>query len=250
MKELFDAAIMPVNMVPTILLGLILLYWLTVILGALDMDFLNVEVGGSDVEIDMEVDLDADVDIDADLDVDANADIDTDVDADADTDVHTDAGASTAGAIISMNAILGFFNLGKVPFMLLLSFFILPLWIISILVNHYSHNESILFSLVLLIPNILVSLFVAKFLTAPFAAIYTKMSKNSSDNFKYQGKICKLLMNIDDSHFGQAEINHEGNIYRVNVIANLGASLQKGDTALVINYIKEKKCYLVEPYKL
>lgn len=238
MKELFDAALMPVNVIPTTLLGLILVYWITVIFGALDMDFLNPEVGGAEM----------DVDVDADMDVEIDADVDADVDTDMDVD--TDAGVSTSGVIISLNSILSFFNLGKVPFMLLLSFFILPLWIISILLNYYLHNHSVLLSLAFLIPNIIASLLISKILTTPFAFLYTRITKNNADTYSYVGKMCTLLMPVDELRFGQAEINNMGNIFRINVITNKGITLKKGDTALVINYIKEKKSYLVEPYKL
>ena len=53
MKELFNAAISSPNIIPTALLGLVLLYWLTVVIGALDFDALDFDV---DTDIDTEVD--------------------------------------------------------------------------------------------------------------------------------------------------------------------------------------------------
>lgn len=223
MKELFDAAFTSVNIFPTILLLVILAYWLFVIIGALDMDFLNVEV-----------DTDVEVDVDADADLDADADMDTD----------------TGAVLISMNSILGFFNLGKVPFMLLLSFFILPLWIISILINHILHNQSFGFALLLLIPNIIASLLISKVLTTPFAILYTKMAKNNDAGFKYAGKMCKIILPASGSKIGQAEVNHNNSTYRINVLTKEGTEIAKGESALVINYIENKKCYLIEPYKI
>jgi len=52
MLELLKTSVAGVNIIPTALLGLIVLYWITVIIGALDIDFLN-------------LDIDADVDVDA-----------------------------------------------------------------------------------------------------------------------------------------------------------------------------------------
>lgn len=43
MPELFNTAVTGVNIIPTTLLGLVVLYWLTVILGAIDVDFLDVD---------------------------------------------------------------------------------------------------------------------------------------------------------------------------------------------------------------
>lgn len=239
MKELFDAAFSSVNIFPTVLLLVILAYWLFVIIGALDMDFLNVEV-------DVDADVDVDIDVDADVDIDADGDIDVDGDVEADADVDTDTG----GVLISMNSILSFFNLGKVPFMLLLSFFVLPLWIISILVNHFFHNQSFAFAFLLLIPNIIASLLISKVLTTPFAILYTKMAKNNDEGFKYTGKMCKIILPASDSRIGQAEINHNNSTYRINVLTKEGTEIAKGESALVINYIENKKCYLIEPYKI
>jgi archaellum component FlaF (FlaF/FlaG flagellin family) len=121
---------------------------------------------------------------------------------------------------------------------------------ISISVNYILHNQSIFISLALLIPNILVSLFISKLVTTPFAMVYTKMAKNSEDNFEYQGKICTLLMSASNQRIGQAEINDNGSTFRVNVKTKEGTTIEKGDTGLIINYIPQQKCYLVEPYKL
>ena len=43
MLELFREAISPPNLLYTLLLGLVMIYWVTVLIGALDLDFLNVD---------------------------------------------------------------------------------------------------------------------------------------------------------------------------------------------------------------
>ena len=93
MKEIIEAAFSPVNIIPTILLLFVLFYWIIVIVGVINMDFL-------DVDVDMDADIDLDVDVDADIDV------DTDMDIDAHTDI--DPGAS----ISWLNHVLVFFGLG------------------------------------------------------------------------------------------------------------------------------------------
>ena len=91
MQALWQAAIEPVNIVYTILLVVVALYWLSVFLGALDLSSFDFDV-------------DADVDVDADLDVDVDADMD--VDGEAHTTIGWFAGT------------LHFFNFGKLPFMI------------------------------------------------------------------------------------------------------------------------------------
>ncbi|MBI9061475.1 MAG: DUF1449 family protein [Marinilabiliaceae bacterium] len=226
MKELFEAAFSGVNLIPTILILLILVYWIFVILGALDMDFLDVEVDSGDVDLDVSLD--------------ADADMDTEVDTDTDL-----------GSVAFMNSILTFFNLGKIPFMVWLSFLFIPMWCISILMNHFLLNGSFLLSLVFLIPNIIVSLMVSKVLTTPVAAMFNKLKHNAEDSFKYAGKVCTALMQADHKKYGQAEIQHEGNTFRITILTKEdGVLLQKGETGLVIDFLEDKKCYIVEPYKI
>nr|WP_319398060.1 OB-fold-containig protein [uncultured Carboxylicivirga sp.] len=226
MKELFEAAFSGVNLIPTVFLLLILVYWIFVIIGAMDMDVINIDI---------------ETDVDLDVDVDVDADVDSDVDADS----------HDIGSVAFLNSILTFFNLGKIPFMVWLSFLIIPMWVISILFNHYLHNSSFLISLVALIPNLVASLLVSKVLTTPIAAIFTKIKKNDDDSFKYTGKMCTVLMQASHNRFGQAEIKRDGNTYRVNILTkDESIVLDKGQTALIIEFIPEKKCYLVEPYKI
>ena len=54
MMELVTAAFLPVNFVLTVLLILVVLYWLMVIIGALDADLFDI-----DFDTDVDVDVDA-----------------------------------------------------------------------------------------------------------------------------------------------------------------------------------------------
>ncbi len=237
MKELIDASFSSVNVFPTILFAVIILYWVFVVIGALDLDFLNFDVDTGDVDVGM----DADTEVDIDADFDTNVDTETEIESEVE---------SNTEAIISLNSVLSFFNIGKVPFMILMSFFTLSVWMISISTNYIFHNHSVIISILLLIPNMIVSLFVSKIITTPFAIIYTKMAKNNEDNFEYQGKICTVIMTASHEKMGQAEINDDGSTFRINVKTKDKTTLEKGETGLIINYIPEQKCYLVEPYKI
>ncbi|TLX72621.1 DUF1449 family protein [Labilibacter sediminis] len=229
MKETLEASFSIVNIIPTTLFILILLYWITVIFGVFNVD---------------SFDVDADADVDFDLDTDVDIDTDADIDADADTNV--DAGSS----LIWLNSALSFFNLGKIPLMVILSFFVLSLWVISLLMNYYLNNNSMLLSLVYLIPNILASAFVAKFFTTPFVKVFAISDEESMTNKKLTGKMCTVTMAATHNKMGQAEIMIDGSSFIVNVLATEEQyNLHKGESCLVIDYIPEKKIYLIEPYK-
>ncbi|MDX5347535.1 MAG: hypothetical protein LPK19_09840, partial [Hymenobacteraceae bacterium] len=131
--ELFEAAFASVNIIPTALLVFVLIYWVAVILGLLDIDLFNLEI-----EVDTELDVDAD----------------------------------GAGSIVWLNSVLAFFNLGRVPFMLFVTFVAVPFWAFSILLNYYVTYSFPWIGFLLLIPAFIGSLFVSKILTTPFVKMF------------------------------------------------------------------------------
>ncbi|MBJ6110755.1 hypothetical protein JAO73_17155 [Hymenobacter sp. BT523] len=116
MTELLQAAVSPPNLVATGLLVFVLLYWLTVIVGLLDMKTV-------------------------DLDLDDHGHFHHP------GDFHPEAANSSW-----LNGALAFFNLGRIPLMVFLSFVFLPLWVGSILVNYYTENTSWLLGVGFLLP--------------------------------------------------------------------------------------------------
>ena len=108
----------------SLLLIVVLAYWLFVLLGALDLDLFDVDA-----------DIDADIDVDVDVDVDIDADVDVDADIDADADV--DAGADGVGALASMLMALGWTG---VPLTITVSIFIFLCWIMSFLGVYFAHQ--------------------------------------------------------------------------------------------------------------
>ena len=63
MQEFLHIALSLPTAAFTMLLGLVVLYWLTVIMGVMDIDLFDLE-GGFDVEVDLDLDADLDLDLD------------------------------------------------------------------------------------------------------------------------------------------------------------------------------------------
>lgn len=222
MKELFEASFSAINIIPTVLLLLSLIYWIIVILGVFDMDTVD-------------LDLDTDVDIDVDIDVDANTDIDV------------DSNVGIGGSVMWINSVLSFFNIGRVPVIIIFSIFSLSLWMISVMMNYTFGNHYFLISLLLLLPNIIVSAMIAKFLTMPLVRIFKK-AKEIENNTGLEGKICTITLPTRSNSMGQAIIRIDGDTFNINVITPNEISMEVGDQGLVIEYQIDKKMYLVEPY--
>jgi hypothetical protein len=206
MNELLQATISSVNIIPTALLVFVMLYWLAVIFGLLDLDFFDV-------------------------------DVEPDVDADG------------ISAVSWLNNVLAFFNLGKVPFMVFLTFLALPFWAISILVNYYLNEGYTLVGWLYLIPSFIAALFVSKFMTMPFVRIFGAMEKKHESATNIIGQICTVVLPANGSDMGQAAVKTTGAPLLLNVRTPQGAAVQKGETALVLEYNAENKFYLIEPYQ-
>lgn len=88
-----------------------------------------------------------------------------------------DIDADGVSSLSWLNFALVFFNLGKVPLMVFLTFLALPFWAISILLNHYLSNDAALLSALYLIPAFIAALFFLKILTMPFVKILVALEK-------------------------------------------------------------------------
>jgi hypothetical protein len=212
MIELLHLSFSPVNFIPTLLMVLVLLYWFSVIIGLADF-----------------------------------SSFDIDIDADIDTDI-----ADTSEISVSwINGLFHYFNLGKVPLMVFVSFLALPMWVMSVIINYSLGNSSVLFSLILLIPIFLVSLFVAKILTFPFISIFKTLDKeNHYAEESAVGKMCTVTLGASKDRIGQAEIRYDGSVILLNVKTNGEIIAEKGKSAVVVDHIREGNYYLIEPYEV
>lgn len=204
MGELLDAAVSPANLIITVLAVFILVYWITVIIGILDVDF---------------------------------ADFDLDVDAEVD-----------GAAVTWLNSVLSFFNLGQVPIMVFFTFLIIPAWAISIITNDFLGNSTFVLGSIVLILALFVSLFIAKILTMPFVKIFGRLSKENGDNEVLVGKVCTVTINARHDKTGQAQVQTGGAPHILNIRTPRGVEMKKEDQGLVLEYLKDKNAYLIEPF--
>jgi len=242
MREIFEFAFSSINLIPTCLLLFVALYWLVVLFGLLDIGH---------VELDADHDVHVDIDMHADVDIHADVDVDTDVDvhADVDTDIHVDAhgGEITSDGPGGFMQSLIFFNVGKVPLLVLLSFFAVPLWFLTLIVNYYLKVDSFGMSLLLLIPEIIVSLFIAKFTSTPIAQLFRKIEESTGKATDFTGKTATARFDMDENKLGHIEIDEKGKNIVLHARCEI-SKIAKGERVLIIEFIKEENYYLVEPF--
>jgi len=219
MIDLIQIAFSPVNAVVTVMLVLNVIYWITVILGALDVDFLDVELFDSGLE--------------------AGPDVDVDVDAEGELDLDM----SNHGMLRS---VMHFFYIGEVPIMLLLSVLILSMWMLCMFGNYYFNPGS---SLLLAVPvhavSLVASLFICRIFAMPLKKIYDMFNKDYNAPKKVIGRICIVATTSVSDKMGQAEVKTKGAPIVLNVISDGEHVFHKGDEAVVVGRDNETGIYRI-----
>lgn len=81
-----------------------------------------------------------DADIDIDVDVDLDVDVDIDVDADIDAGISHDGDMGDIGSPNALSRLLGWFNIGRVPVLILFVMFLLGFGIIGLMIQSLSQD--------------------------------------------------------------------------------------------------------------
>lgn len=213
MKELIDFALSPPVVFYTVLLLIFLFYWFTVIIGVLDI--------GS---------FDFDIDVDADVDVDVGVDV--------------EAGGGGAGIALS---ILGFFNFGKMPFMVLMSILSLSLWSIGILGNFY-WGGSMPFSIAFFPINLLVSLAITKTVTTPLIPVF-KAFNDELKQMRYVGMLAKVTSRTSANTFGKVELWTDNSFLtlKVKAVPEFDGVIERGTEVVITGSNEIETIFFVRP---
>jgi len=218
MNEALAYSFQAVNVFPTILLLITVLYWVAVILGALDVGFL-------------------DFDLDPDFETDVNVEIDVG------TEVDAEAGGGFAESFLS------FFNLGKIPVMVVFSFFSISFWLVVINVNHYLGVDALWFAILLYLPVIFGSMFIAKFCTMPLLPVFRALNKEGQTKKDLVGTLGITVLPLSAGKLGQVKLIKNEETFTIKVRTHYTGQIKKGQQVIVIEYKEEDRYYLVEPFE-
>ena len=229
MFEFLNECVNTVNLPVTLLMIGVLLYWLMVIFGVVGMD-----------AMDLDFDMDADVGIDADVGVDGGVDT-----APA---TSFGGGSSTTGNDGIFRQVFDFFYLGEIPIVIVATFFMLAFWFATIATNHwYNPDQSLLTSLLWLIPNTIFSLVFTRISMIPFIYIFKKPPPENKTREEMCGMIGRVITSEVTEKFGQLEIKPDNEPEMIlNVRTKPGERLGKGDTAKIVSYNHNSGTFFVE----
>ena len=209
-EELYTEALRWYNLPWSLMLLLVLLYWVIAVAGIVDLDFMGV-----DLEVDADVDMDADID--------ANP---------------------GGGAFVG---VMEFIHLGSLPLMVVVSGLVICAWSMALVGNFYlnSSNSGVIgfaLSSAVAIPGLVIS----SLALWPVATFYKRLEDKTDGNLTMIGRTCRVRSDRVDTLFGQAEVSTPEGPLVVNVrLASESEPLQSGDVALIISEDSQQMLYTV-----
>ncbi|MCE9573188.1 MAG: hypothetical protein K8W52_08530 [Deltaproteobacteria bacterium] len=224
--NLIDASLRFPTVIFSIGLGIALVYWLFVLLGALDIDLFghgdiggghDVAIGGHDVGIGDAAEAGKAVGHDGDID-----------------------GAGGGG-------IWHLLGLGSVPFTISVSFIFLACWCASLLGMSYvdaALGTNPWWPVLVLPLVVLVGLPLAGLAVRPLRGVFAL--REGKSNKDYVGATCTITTGSVDDGFGQATIEDGGTVLVIPVRCDRPV-LARGHKALIIDFDTVRHVYVVEP---
>lgn len=209
-EELFTESLRWYNLPWTLLLVLVLLYWIIAVVGLVDLDFISFDL-----------------------------DVDADVDVDADIDANPGAGA--------LAGVMEFIHLGSLPLMVVVSGLVICAWSMALIGNFYLNSgDSRIIGFALSAAVAIPGMIVSSLALWPVAIFYKRLEDKTDGNLTMIGRTCHVRSDRVDANFGQAEVSTPEGPLVVNVrIASECAPLQAGDTALIISEDSKRMLYTV-----
>ena len=197
MTELLHEAFSIHNLPVTVLLGLVLCYWLLVVIGFVDADDSGVDFNG---------------------------------------DGHADFGDHSAEGGFWLAA-GKFLHLGYVPFMIVASVLALLMFPFSVLGNYYlnpTRNATI--ALLLLVPNFLGSALLTRIIVTPIKKLFESFQDRIEADTKIIGKEGVVVSMQVDSTYGQVEVPTNGAPMLLNVRVSSGhTTIPKGTPVIIFD---------------
>ena len=230
MSELVEASLQFPTVVFTIVLGIVLVYWLFVLIGALDIDLL----GGGDVDVDLSG---AAKGVGEVLTGGAKGGAEA-LHGHADGDIDGDVDGNGGGVWHGL-------GLGDVPVTISVSLITMLSWCGSLLVMHYIASGAGWQRAIVLVVAITIALPIAALLVRPLAPVFAV--REGKSNADYIGHACTITTGSVDDKFGQATIEDGGTVLQISVRCDRAGKLARGDKALIIDFDGERQAYVVEP---
>ena len=233
MTDFFHEAVAWYNLPLTVLLCLVVLYWIVAAFGLV----------GDGLDADVEADLDADLDLDTGAHTDLDSHAQADVDADAD---HSGEGLG------GLMAVTRFVNMDSVPVMIVVTILVSAVWVLSMMLNHsFNPAGAPLIAALIFAGSFILGTLITKIVTMPLAKFFKKLrALDAEARIPIVGRCGTVKSGEVTTSFGQVEIEKKGAPLIINVRVREGnARLKRGDQCLVVDEIEDQGIYYIRPLK-
>ena len=238
MNEVLNIALSPVNIPLTILVILLILYWLFTMISGLDFDL--------DFDVDVDVDADVDIDIDSDTSIEAgNVDFADVANAELNKE---DVVKDRKKPLKWWQIVLIFFNFVGLPFMFTFTCWIFIWWICTVLSTSITGSYNNSFGYILFLAGIIPSLILTKIFTTPFKSFFKNLNQDGDAPIDITGRTGTLFSTISEGKMGSAEVLAEGVPMSVYVKSLDGEKLEYNQKILIIKQSIDKNYYYVKSY--
>ncbi|MDM1530598.1 OB-fold-containig protein [Myroides odoratimimus] len=216
------------NAIMSVLMGITFIYWIfSAVLGGFD---------GFDIDMDVNPEIDVDIDIDADVDTDFDlqqSHLDIAHDKEVDVADHVDVRQPS----IFMQ-ILEFMNVGKIPFMIVLTIFKFFTWAGTLLTTTIPKVVNLGFwSVVILIPLSFIAIILTHYATLPLVKFLKNTGYHGEKAIDFIGKEGVMLSSIIADKQGNMEVIIDQDPIKILVQSTDGNQIKYGDKVIIT-----KKC--------
>jgi hypothetical protein len=239
-QEFFTTLLSFPTIVFTGALALALLYWLVVIFGALDLDFLDTLLGLDSIDGSIEsLDGAADGVVEGALDAGAGGVTEGAAEGSADAAEGHEAGL--------LSSLLNAMGVRGMPITIVGTFVIFWAWIISYVATRFlgSLTATVLAGLTIAIGSGLGALVLAAISSRPFRKLFA--TPRAPRRASLVGKLCTVLSARVDDTFGRAEIEDGGAGFVAEVRCPQDNELKRGAQALVYRYEPSEGIFFIGP---
>ncbi len=201
------------TIVPTVLLGVLTIYWLLSIVGVVD-------VGD-------------------------HGDIDLDIDAGHAT--HSDGDHADLSTLAGYLVALG---LGGIPLSIVASVLVFVVWFVTAVMHQYAvaYVPTVLLRILAGIGTLLfataLAIPIAARVLKPMRGLFVKHA--ARNNSSLVGLSCKIITQSVDERFGRAEVDNHGAALNIRVWAQAPNSLVKNSLAIIVDYNETTQQYEVQ----
>lgn len=230
MNEFFQIALSMPTVVFSALLVVLSLYWGLVILGAVDLDF---------------------VDFDLDIDVDLDLDVEVEVGGEAPAEVEPGGDASGAARPSALAAFAGMLGLGTVPVTVVISISTLFAWLISFTAVFYLRpifGDGMLGALLIGLSSAALSLLPTMLLSKPLKHLF-ETREGPPGGRALIGSVCVVATSRVDESFGRGTLADDGAGLILPIRCDDASNrLTHGSQAIIIDFDGAQNIYMVEAY--